>query len=187
MPDRTPDQIYDEWLVIRSQDGEVAALTELVSRWNGRLIGFAMGLTGEEAAALDAVQGAWLVAARDIGKLRDPARFASWMLRVVGNRCADLARRESRRRRTERARAFESDRRITNPEEVAGDSDESERVRRAIRTLGNAQREILGLHHGAGISVSAIASMLGVPEGTVKSRLHAARSELRTILERRTT
>ncbi len=76
MPDRTPDQIYDEWLVIRSQDGEVAALTELVSRWNGRLIGFAMGLTGEEAAALDAVQGAWLVAARDIGKLRDPARFA---------------------------------------------------------------------------------------------------------------
>lgn len=60
-------------------------------------------------------------------------------------------------------------------------------MRRAIRTLGNAQREILGLHHGAGMSVSAIAAMLGVPEGTVKSRLHAARSELRAILERSAT
>lgn len=74
-----------------------------------------------------------------------------------------------------------------NPAVAAGDSDETERVRRAIRLLGAAQREILGLHHGAGLAVADIASMLGVPEGTVKSRLHAARSELRAILERSAT
>ena len=181
---RTPDRIHDEWLVLRAQDRDGAAMAELVTRWNGRLVGFAIGLTGDEAAARDAVQGAWLAAARDIGRLRDPARFAAWMCRVVANRCADRARRESRRHRTEEATARESVERSVNPADAAGDGDETERVRRAIRLLGAAQREILGLHHGAGLAVAEIASMLGVPEGTVKSRLHAARSELRAILER---
>lgn len=179
--ERTPDQIYDEWLVLRSQDGDARALSELVTRWNGRLVGFAIGLAGDEGAARDAVQSAWLAAARDIGRLRDPARFVAWMCRVVANRCADEARRERGRRRAERTRDDSNE--TMNAATAADDSEEVSRLRRAISMLGPTQREILGLHHGAGIPVADIASMLGVPEGTVKSRLHAARGELRSILE----
>ncbi|MBX3315653.1 MAG: sigma-70 family RNA polymerase sigma factor [Phycisphaeraceae bacterium] len=184
-PERMPDQIYDEWLVIRSQDGEPGAIAELVARWNGRLLGFALGITRREDSARDAVQAAWMAAARDIGRLRDPARFPAWILRLVSNKCADAARRDRRARRAERGRARDLGERIVNRTASASDLDERSEVREAIATLGPAQREILGLHYGAGLGIAEIASCLGVPAGTVKSRLHAARAELRAILERR--
>ncbi len=181
---RTPDQIYDEWLVLRAQDGNRPAMGELVTRWNGRLVGFAMSQTGRDDAARDAVQSAWLAAARDIHRLRDPASFGAWILRIVANQCADHIRAASRARRAEQAATRDRANRIANPSPGAGDSDETTRVREAIAMLGPAQREILGLHYGAGLGVVAIASLLGVPEGTVKSRLHAARNELKPLLER---
>lgn len=184
--ERTPDQIYDEWLVLRSQDGERSALAELVTRWNPRLVGFAIGLTGREDAARDAVQSAWLAAARDMRRLNDPARFPEWICRIVANKCADLVRRATRARRVERGRAGNLSVETVNPSAAASDFDESARLRRAIAGLPSSHREILGLHYGASLGVAGIASMLGVPVGTVKSRLHAARNELRTSLERKT-
>lgn len=181
---RTSEQAYDEWLVLRAQDGESAALGELVRRWHARLVGFAMGLTRAEDEARDAVQDAWLAAARGIGRLDDPARFPAWVCRIVANKCADRSRRGQRDRRVERQRARDDPGGIVNPSSPAGDSDEAERVRAALRRLGPAQREVLGLHYGAGQGMSAIAEVLGVPEGTVKSRLHAARAELRSVIER---
>lgn len=183
--DRTPDQIYDEWLVIRSQDGEREAMGELVTRWNGRLIGLAIGLTGRDDAARDVVQSAWLAAARDIRRLNDPARFPEWICRIVSNKCADFVRRVQRQRRLERGKGANQSDEAVNPAVSAGDLEESSRLRHAIAAIGSAQRELLALHYGASLGVATIAEMLRVPVGTVKSRLHAARSELRTTMERK--
>lgn len=185
MPDRTPDRVYDEWLVIRSQDGERAAMGELVMRWNARLVGLAVGLTGREDAARDAVQAAWLVAARDIGRLNDPARFPEWMCRMVSNKCADFVRCAQRQRRLERGKAANQSVESVNPSAVVGDLEETRRLHVALAAMAPAQREILALHYGASLGVANIAEMLRVPVGTVKSRLHAARSELRETIERK--
>lgn len=181
---RTSEQIHDEWLVLRAQDGEPEALGELVRRWHPRLVGFALGLTGSEEDARDAVQAAWLGAARRLARLGDPARFPGWICRIVANKCADGIRRAQRERRAARGRAGEEPRESANPVKGAGDCDEAAEVRRALRRLGPAQREILGLHYGAGLGMEEIGAVLGVPTGTVKSRLHAARNELRSLLER---
>ncbi len=183
--DRTPDQIYDEWLVIRSQDGDRTAMGELVTRWNGRLVGLAMGLTGRDDAARDAVQSAWLAAARDIRRLNDPARFPEWICRIISNKCADFVRRAQRTRRLERGTAANQSVETVNPAGVVGDLEETHRLRLALAAMGSAQRELLALHYGASLGVASIAAMLCVPVGTVKSRLHAARSELREALERK--
>lgn len=181
---RTSEQAYDEWLVLRTQDGESAALGELVRRWHARLVGFAMGLTRGEDEARDAVQDAWVAAARGIGRLDDPARFPAWVCRIVVNKCADRARRAERDRRVERERAQDEPRGFVNQSSPEDDSDETERVRAGLRRLGPAQREVLGLHYAAGLGTAEIAEVMGVPAGTVKSRLHAARAELRSMLER---
>lgn len=183
-PDRLPDQIYDEWLVIRSQDGEQAALSELVTRWNARLVGLAIGLTGRDEAARDAVQFAWLAAARDIRRLSDPARFPEWICRIVSNKCADFIRHAQRQRRLDRGKAANQSAETVNPSASASDREATSRLRLAIAAMPPAQRELLALHYGASLGVATIAQMLRVPVGTVKSRLHAARNELRNTLER---
>jgi RNA polymerase sigma-70 factor (ECF subfamily) len=182
--ERTPDRIYDEWLVLRSQDGERDAFAELVGRWNGRLVAFAVGLTGREDTAQDAVQSAWLVAAREVGRLNDPARFPEWICRIVRNKCVDAVRRAQRTRRLERGSGKEISKEASNPSAAASDLEETSRLRSAIAGLAPAQREILGLHYGASLGLASIAEILGVPVGTAKSRLHAARNELRIFLER---
>lgn len=184
-PERTPDQIYDEWLVIRSQDGDRSAMGELVTRWNGRLIGLATGLTGRDDAARDAVQSAWLAAARDIRRLNDPARFPEWICRIVSNKCVDFVRRAQSQRRLKRGKAANLPVETVNPVVSVGDLEETARLRHAIAAMGPAQRELLALHYGASLGVATIAEMLRVPAGTVKSRLHAARSELRAAIERK--
>lgn len=182
--ERTPDRIYDEWLVLRSQDGERPAFAELIQRWNTRLIGLAVGLTGREDIARDAVQTAWLAAAKDLNRLQDPARFPEWLCRIARNKCVDAVRAAQRDRRLERAMAAENLTQSVNPSAAASDLEETALLRKAIAGLHPAQREILGLHYGAALGLASIAEIVGVPEGTAKSRLHAARNELRTILER---
>lgn len=184
-PERTPDQIYDEWLVIRSQDGDRAAMGELVMRWDARLVGLAIGLTGRDDAARDAVQSAWLAAARDIARLNDPTRFPEWICRIVSNKCADFVRRVQRQRGLERGKAANQSVETVNPPVAAGDLEEVRRLRAALAAMAPAQRELLALHYGASLGVASIAEMLRVPVGTVKSRLHAARRELREAMERK--
>lgn len=183
---RTRDQIYDEWLVLQSREGDRQAFAELVSRFQGRLFGHAMQLTGRRDVALDAVQETWLALIRELHRLEDPARFAGFAHRILARRCADLARRQRRRREVgaELADATQS---------AAGSSERSERidpselgrVRIALDELPTDRRTLLAMHYLHEMPLADMANVLRVPIGTVKSRLHAARAELRRILERR--
>lgn len=178
---RSPQDIYDELLVLACQNGDVAAFEELVGRWQKRLWGHALRLTGNREAGLDALQEAWMAIVRGIRKLDDPARFRPWAYRIVTRKCADSVRRRKRERPLEKAASAERGHRSCR--EPGGD-DQVGRVRRALQELSGAHRVVLWLRYLQGIDTAGIAAILAIPEGTVKSRLHHARDQLRTVLER---
>src|SRR5882724_5213511 len=100
---QTPaDQVLDELLVLRFQDGDGEALNELVCRWQPRLLRHAWHLTRQLESAADATQESWLAIVRKIDRLRDPAAFRAWAYRIVTHKCADLTRRQPIERHLDR-------------------------------------------------------------------------------------
>jgi len=181
---RTHEDIEDELLILRCQDGEREALSALVNRWQPRLRAFAWRLTGERETARDVVQDCWMAIVRGLKRLDDPACFRTWAYRIVRNKCADWTRRRSVQRGADRVLAGSS---LASGEGEGTDAHEAEEIsalRKAMDELSEDQRAILSLHYLDGLSVRAIGETLGVPEGTVKSRLFHARVQLRGVLER---
>jgi RNA polymerase sigma-70 factor (ECF subfamily) len=172
---RSAEQVRIEWLVLRCQSGDAFALAELVTIFQPRLVKHACYLCRpDEAAALDAVQESWLAIVRGINRIEDPATFRAWAYRIVTNKCADRIRSIVREREA-------MDRR---PPIASHDATEDSVVLDAMVKVGPDQRAILSLRYLEDMSTREIAAVLEVPEGTVKSRLHQARNELKQILER---
>jgi RNA polymerase sigma-70 factor (ECF subfamily) len=174
------EQIYDQLLVLRCQEGVAAAFEELVGRWQERLWRHAWRLTNNEEAAWDALQEAWISISAGIGRLRDTAAFSAWAYRIVGNKACDWVRRDARRRKAlrgweEKARQEADDRSAANARGTG--------LREAVENLPGAVRALLSLHYEEGFRMHEIAAILGVSEGTVKSRLYHARQKLRKTME----
>ena len=177
------DPAYDELLVLRSQDGDMRALDELVERWQGRFFRHACRLTANPDSARDAVQEAWIAIVRGLGRLDDPARFAPWAYRILSNKCVDWVRKQGRKRRLDKSltehRRREDAVAVQQPER-----DEARRtVAGALRSLPRSQQGLLALYYQDGFGVSEIAQILEIPVGTVKSRLYHARNALKEALE----
>jgi RNA polymerase sigma-70 factor (ECF subfamily) len=178
---RTPDQIHDEWLVLRCQSGQIAALTELLQRWHERLLDYARHLLRDEADALDALQETLVSVGRFIRKLDDPAHFGAWARRILAHKCADSIRQRQRQRRLADNLA---DRAITQGDALTSGEDDALSIRMALDQLPIDSRALLVMRYGRDMSTSQMADVLHLREGTIKSRLHQARSELKSILER---
>lgn len=178
---RNAEHIYDELLVLRAQDGEVEAMNELVSRWNHRLLAHARHLLSDESAASDALQDAWYDIVRTIGKLHDPAAYRVWMYRIVSRRCTDGIRRKVRHRRLLAGTPVPAE--ASSTDEQVQHSDEGRALRKALATLPGDIRAMLALRYRENLPLAAIALVLNCPATTVKSRLHEARRQLRSLLE----
>ncbi|HRP62484.1 MAG TPA: RNA polymerase sigma factor [Phycisphaerales bacterium] len=185
---RTAEDIFDEWLVLSYQTGEPGALRELVARWQTRLYRHARRLIDRADAAEDVTQEAWLAIMRGLMRLDDPACFGPWAYRIVTNKCRDWVRHQKR----QRARGVHEDGDIGRATiaaptgsacGVAAEDDEILELRRAMRELSPIHRSVLALHYLDGMGVAAIAIAMGVPQGTIKSRLHHARERLRANIE----
>ena len=182
---RTTEDIYDELLVYRCQDGEKDAFDELFFRWNGRLLAHAIGRLGRSDGAADVLQDAWLSIVRGINRLDDPARFRGWAYRIVSNKCADSARSGVRRRRSVRAAAQDAGTEPALTSDAVEEADDIRVLRAALRDLPAERRAVLSMHYLESMPVGEIARVLSIPEGTVKSRLHHARAHLKRALEER--
>lgn len=176
---RTHQDIQDELLVLQCQDGDREALETLVVRWQPRL---AWRLTAEREAAREIVQDSWLAIVRGLRRLDDPARFRTWAYRIVTNKCADWTRRRVAQRGV--AKDLRDAAASDNRSSATHSADEGDRIRGALVRLPDEQRAILSLHYLDGMGVREIARVLGVPEGTVKSRMYHARNGLKQALER---
>jgi RNA polymerase sigma factor (sigma-70 family) len=173
-------------LVVRAQAGDRVAFTRLIERRIDGSFRTARAILGNEADAHDATQEAFLHAWRDRRGLRDPARFDAWLGRILVNSCRGALR--GRRRRSVREIAASD---LVDPVEglPAREQPPDERtaamdtIERAFERLRVDERSILVLHHLERAALSDIAATLGVPVGTVKSRLHAARQSLERAME----
>jgi RNA polymerase sigma-70 factor (ECF subfamily) len=160
----------------------------LISPQIERAFRLAVGILGNEADARDATQDALLDAWRGIGRLRDPERFDAWLGRILVNSCRSMGRRRGRAKVREipiTALSPGDD----PPSPAASLEDEATRLdelERAFNRLPVTQRSLLALHHLDHRSVADLAVIQGIPEGTVKWRLHAAREALeRSLAEER--
>lgn len=177
--DQTPERPLDEYLVLLSQAGSTAALDGLARRWTPRLLRYAArvlgGSTESAETARDVVQETWVGAIRGLRGLRDPAQFPAWIYGIATRKCADAIRTTMRRRRLDAA-GEASLREATTSVEHQID------VAAGIRKLPPKQRAAVHLFYGEDLTVEEIASALGIPTGTVKSRLHHAREALKSHL-----
>lgn len=170
-------------LVEQARRGDRAAYETIVRRKVETVYRTARAILGNDADADDATQEALIRAWRRMSDLREPDRFDAWLGRITVNAC-----RMALRRRNSRAVVVLSTS-IAEPQD-AGTSHLEERVvdavafDRAFDRLTIDQRSILVLHHLDELPIAEIANRLAIPEGTVKSRLHAARSALQRALAR---
>lgn len=176
---RSAEQIYDELLVLRCEAGDRAAFAELVERWQPRLFGHALRLTGRPDVASDVVQETWIAVIRELPRLADPAAFGGLAHRIVTRRCADWGRTRARQRRMADELA---DGGAPGNAATAEQTSDAARVRQVVGELPSDGRVVVALHYLYELSIAEIAKTLRIPAGTVKSRLHKARAQLRHAL-----
>jgi RNA polymerase sigma-70 factor (ECF subfamily) len=177
--EQTRDQLYEELLVLRCQQGNAGAWDELVEHLQPRLWRYAQALVGEEEASWDVLQEAWLAILKGLRSLKETGAFRSWAHRIVSHKAADWLRKRSRQRLICREMADEAKLPARAPLALTDEM----AVRMAVDMLPHASRALLALRYGNDLGISEIAAVLEVPEGTVKSRLHRAREALRDLLE----
>lgn len=170
----------DELLVLRCRQGDAVALDELLRRWQEPLWRHAFRLTSEEDAAWDVLQESLLVIARDIRQLETESAFGVWAYRIVGHKSRDWLRQHIRRRKRETRYAEQQWVETADAEEPLPEAADLPVL---LRRLTDAERALLTLRFENGFNIEEIAHMLGIPAGTVKSRLHYAKEHLRTLMK----
>lgn len=162
----------DELLVMHAQDGDAEAMEALVRRWQRRLWAYAYRLTARSEAAWDITQQSWLAIIKGLRRLQDPASFRAWAYRIVANKAMDHLKSQPAAAPRPAAEAVEQ-RPARQESHVI--------LRDLLNRLDPAKRALLVLYYLEGLTVPEIGFVFGVPPGTVKSRLHASRAELKKL------
>jgi RNA polymerase sigma-70 factor, ECF subfamily len=173
----------DRELVLRARNGDRDAFAAIVAASLGRLNAVARLIVRDRERAEDAVQDALVDAWRDLRSLRDVDRFDAWLHRILINACYTHARRDSRRHVREISMSVGAGRATSDVQVAVAATDQ---LARAIRTLPSEQRATLALVYYLDLPQDEAARILGVPTGTVKSRLHRALEQLRAELDAET-
>lgn len=158
--------------------GDHDAFAALVSGATNRLYALACLILRDSDRAEDATQDAFVRAWRELPRLRDADRFDAWLRRLVVNACYDEARRV--RRRAEVSLVSMAEPSVVDSASALAETD---RVERAFRRLPLDQRTVLALQHYLDLSHVEIAETLGIPLGTVKSRLRYGVAAMRAELD----
>ncbi len=179
-----PLEETDEELVERARRGSAAAYEELVQRYTQLAFRTACLLTGSAAEAEDAAQDAFVKAHRALGGFRSGSPFRPWLLRIVVNQARNRRRAAGRRAALElRAAERRGGDAAPSPEAAAEAAEERRALLRALAALDEDQRQVVGCRYLLQLSVEETATALGIPAGTVKSRLSRGLLRLRDLLE----
>jgi RNA polymerase sigma-70 factor, ECF subfamily len=170
----------DRDLVLRAQQGDHRAFAEIASGSFGRLVAVARLILRDGNLAEDAVQEALVDAWRSLPTLRQPDRFDAWLRRLAVRACFDQARRSRRRGVVEVPLLPMDD--VPTPDGAHALAARDE-VERGLAHLSPEQRAVLVLTYYLDLPLAESAEVLGIPIGTLKSRLDRARSALRAALE----
>ena len=164
-------------LVEAARRGDHEAFEVLATAAGDRLYAVARLVLRDTSLAEDAVQEALVRAWQQLPSLRDPDRFDAWLYRLVVNACADQGRQL--RRWSTQVRQLPLDASISDDTAAVADR---EQLERGFSRLKPEQRAVVVLHYYSGFSAAEIARILGIPEGTARSRLHYATDAMRAAL-----
>ena len=175
-------------LVERARHGDLDAFESIVRDRMGAVYRLSLAITGNEADAADATQDAFVAAWKRIRSLRDAARLDAWLGRIAINAARMVVRARSRRSLREIGRiddlpATDGGIPATSPQLVPSPAERDGAIlAAALDRLDPDKRAILALHHLEGRGIAEIAAVLGIREGTAKSRLFTARKALEAAL-----
>ena len=174
----------DSDLIARAQRGDTAAYEEIVRRYQQIAFRTAYVITGTAADAEDAAQEGFVKAFRALDRFRSGADPRPWLLRIVANEARNRVRSSGRRQHLELrlAEGFRPGDAAPSPEAVALASDDRRRLLAAVNAMGDEDRLVIASRYFLELSGEETAAALGIPEGTVKSRLSRALAKLKTQL-----
>lgn len=179
----------DAALVERVLDNDLAAFEQLVSRYQNKITGYAARMLNDSTEAEDVAQETFIKAYRSLASFRGESSFSTWLYRIATNLCIDRVRKIKRSPKP----AYSLDEPFDKEEDKGGRelpdmtyepslSIEREEVRRQVREtvaeMPEKLRAVIVMCDIQGMSYENIAQVLGVPLGTVKSRLFHARADL---------
>ena len=171
----------DAALVARVLAGDTAAYSALVTRYKGQYARFAARMLGNREDAEEALQDAFVRAYRSLAKCDDPAKFGSWLFRILANRCRTAGSRRGRRERTfVRDEIALLDAAEDHPEEREAWREE---IQRALMQLDDDQREAFLLKHVEEMGYEEMSDLTGVGVSALKMRVKRACERLRVMLQ----
>ena len=175
------DLLRTELLAIRYGRGDSEAMVDLVSIWQNRLYYYVRRLVPDQEEALDIVQDVWVLVIGRFRQLRNPSAFPAWLFKIARNVAHSHIRKCRRREMTAEDKAVPHGIEEESSGPLAGFT--AEDIHRALGKLTVAHRDCLTLHFIEGFSLLEVSQIVGLPLGTLKSRLHYAKKSLRRILQ----
>ena len=174
-----PAIINESELVSQAQLGDRSAFGELVRHHRSGVINVVYRMCGDPQLAEDSAQEAFIRAWQKLPGYQPRSPFRNWLYRIATNVALDTLRRE---RDTVDVDKVQLSTRTQGPEDSFDQSERAELVREAVLALPPASRAVLVLREYEGLSYKQIAATLGIPIGTVMSRLNYARTQLAATL-----
>ena len=184
----------EQELVARARRGDESAFEALVTENEKRIYNLCRRLTGNQEDAAELTHEAFLNAWRGLGRFQGESSFSTWLYRLATNACIDFLRKEKRRQSLSMTVSLDDEeeaRQVELPDERYAPEGALERAeaRRAVaeglERLTLEHRQVLVMREIHGLSYAEIGQVLGLEEGTVKSRIARARGALRKVLTER--
>jgi RNA polymerase sigma-70 factor, ECF subfamily len=172
--------IYYELLVLRCRQGRRDALEELIRTWERPLLYYVRRLLDSDEDARQVLQETWLKVLQGMRMLRRPESLPAWLYGIARNTAVSHLRAKCQERAL-----FEFDESVAEPngDDARLSFDDAERIHYGLGRISLVHREVLTLFFLQDLSLEEIASVLEIPVGTVKSRLHHAKHALKAVLE----
>lgn len=172
----------DENLIRKAQSGDNDAFAQLVQRHSADAYRTAFMVLRNRSEAEDVVQEAFLTCYSKLHSFRMESSFKTWLYRIVANLCYDRLRRQNRESMAYSRLSLSINMRAGNDD--MAEIEKRLDLKEVVSSLRPEHRLVLALYYGMDFGVQQVARMLGIPAGTVKSRLSTARSLIKERLER---
>lgn len=179
----------EKLLIRRAKKGELAAFEEIVTAYERKIYNLAIRYVGNEQDACDMTQEVFLRIYRSIEKFKEECSLSTWIYRITANLCIDFIRKDAAKSTVsldvdDDAQEIQiaSDDLASNPESALQNIELREAIQSSMNMLSDEHRQIIILRDVSGLTYQEIVDILGLEEGTVKSRLARARRKLRDLL-----
>ncbi len=182
-------------LLRRLRDRDERAFRELIDEHRDRVFNITYRMLGNRAEAEDVAQEVFITVFKTIESFREESKFSTWLYRVTVNHCKNRIKYLARRHDRDRDELDETNQatngavtgapvRAAQPDKALASAQMEKLLQQAIADLDDDQRAVVILRDVEDLSIEEICEITGLPDGTVKSRLHRARLVLRKKMQR---